>query len=302
VPLPVLDLRHLPQAEREAAALEAATEEAHRPFDLARGPLLRMSLVQLDDDDHLLLVTMHHMISDGWSIAVFIREALATYYAFSTGAPLVLPEPPIQYADFARWQRQQADEVALQRQLGYWKEKLADLAVLELPTDRPRPPVLSPRGASCALSLPAELTQALRGLARREEATLFMVLMAAFQTVLHRYSEQDDVAVGTLVSGRNRAELEDLIGCFINAVTLRTDFAGEPTFRELLARVRQVALEAYAHDDVPFEKVVEALQPRRDLGRAPLFQVMLVLQGTPMPPPRGLGLTIAPLAVASRTA
>jgi amino acid adenylation domain-containing protein/thioester reductase-like protein len=302
LPLPVFDLRHVPAVEREAAAMRAATEEAERPFDLARGPLLRMSLVQMDDDDHLLLVTMHHIVSDGWSIAVFIREALATYYAFSTGAPLTLPEPPIQYADFVRWQQEQVQGTPLQSQLRYWTEKLADLSVLELPTDRPRPAVLSPRGASCSLALPADLTRALRTLGRREDATLFMVLMAAFQTVLHRYSGQDDVVVGTLVSGRNRAELEDLIGCFINAVTIRTDFAGDPTFSQLLARVRQVALEAYAHEDVPFEKVVEALQPRRDLGRAPLFQVMFVLQGTPMPPPKGLGLTVRPLPVESRTA
>jgi aspartate racemase len=301
LPLPVLDLRGLPEAEREAAAMRAVREEVRRPFDLARGPLLRMRIVRLADDDHVLVVTMHHIIADGWSIALFIREALALYYALSTGAPVVLPEPPIQYADFVQWQRRHLEGPALPAQLRYWKEKLADLPILELPTDRPRPAVRSPWGASAYVSIPVELTQALRALGRGEDATLFVVLLAAFQTVLHRYSGQDDVVVGTFVSGRNRPELEGLIGCFVNALVIRTDFEGDPTFRQLLARVRKVSLEAFDHEDVPFEKVVEALQPPPDASRTPLFQVLFVLQGTPMPAPKALGVTFRPLPVDAGT-
>src|SRR5262249_34396338 len=247
-------------------------------FDLARGPLLRANLLQLGEADYVFLLVMHHIVTDGWSMGVFFRELTELYGAFVIGRPSLLAELPIQYADYAVWQRQWLDGEVRQRQVAYWKEQLADLSVLELPTDRPRPAVQSFRGAHHALRLEAGLAAGLRQLSQREGVTLFMTLLAAFQTRLHRYTGQDDIVVGSPIAGRNRAELEELVGFFVNTLVVRTDVSGDPSFVDLLKRVHQVAINAYAHQDLPFEMLVEELQPERDLSRNPLFQVMLQLQ------------------------
>jgi amino acid adenylation domain-containing protein len=279
--LPVLDLRTLPQSEREAESLRLATEESRRPFDLAHGPLVRTTLLRLDEADHVFLLTMHHIVCDGWSMGVFSRELAALYTAFARGRPSPLPELPIQYADFAVWQRQRLQGEVLEEQLAYWKQQLADLPVLQLPTDRPRPPVSTFRGAQQNVALSKSLTEALKALSQREEVTLFMILLAAFKTLLARYAGQDDIVVGAPIANRNRAEIEGLIGFFVNTLVMRTDLSGDPSFREVLGRVREVALGAYAHQDLPFEMLVEELQPQRDLSRNPLCQIMFQLQNTP---------------------
>ncbi|HYF38928.1 MAG TPA: condensation domain-containing protein, partial [Gemmatimonadales bacterium] len=296
VALPVTDLSEHPEGERASGAQRLVTEEARRPFDLARGPLVRASLVRLSDDDHILLLTMHHIVIDGWSLGIFNKELAALYKAFSFKCPSTLPELPIQYADFAQWQRQWLQGETLEEQLSYWRERLSDAPpVLELPTDRPRPAVQSFRGAHQSVLLPKELSEGLKALSQREGATLFMTLLAAFQTLLHRYTGQEDVVVGSPIANRNRAEVEGLIGFFVNTLVMRTDLSGDPTFRELLGRVREVALGAYAHQDLPFEKLVEELQPERDLSRTPLFQAMFVLQNTPGMALELPGLTVQPL-------
>jgi len=272
--LPIVDLRNLPATEREAEAQRLVSEEGERPFDLATGPLWRTQLLHLDQQEYLLLVTMHHSVSDGWSISVFEQELAALYEAFCTEKPSPLPELPIQYADFAHWQQQWLQSEDFKSQLDYWKQQLGGkLPMMELPTDRPRPPVQSEQGANRTLILPQKLSEALKDLSRQEGATLAMTLMAGFKTLLYRYTGQEDIIVGSPVAARNRAELERLIGFLISTVVIRSDLSGNPSFRELLCRVRQVALEAYAHQDVPFEKLVEALQPERDLSRTPIFQV-----------------------------
>ncbi|HHH40712.1 MAG TPA: non-ribosomal peptide synthetase, partial [Chloroflexi bacterium] len=303
LPLPVVDLSPLPEPEREAEARRLASQEARRPFNLATGPLLRATLLLLDQDDFLVLFTMHHIVSDGWSVGVLIRELAALYHAFSLGRPSPLPELPIQYADFALWQRQWLQGETLQAQLAYWKRQLADAPpVLDLPTDRPRPPVQSFRGATFRFRFPAPLAQALQALSRREGVTLFMTLLAAFQTLLYRYTGQERINVGTPIANRNRAEVEGLIGFFVNTLVISTDLSGNPTFRELLQRVREVALGAYAHQDLPFEMLVDALQPERDLSRSPLFQVMFVLQNAPTATLELPGLTMRLLETDSGTA
>ena len=273
--LPITDLSAMPQAEREARVRQITDSEARRPFDLEAGPLLRVQLLRLAAEEHLLLLNVHHIVSDGWSMGVLWRELAADYTAFVNGQPPDLPRLPIQYADYAVWQREWLQGEVLERQLGYWKEKLADLSTLELPTDRPRPPVPSNQGAHLTFDLPEPLTQALRELSRREGTTLFMTLLAAFQVLLHRYSGQEDIAVGTPIAGRGRTELEGLIGFFVNTLVLRSDLSGNPAFTELLARVRETALGAYTHQDLPFEKLVEELAPSRDISRNPLFDVMI---------------------------
>ena len=281
VALPITDLSAMPQAEREARARQITDTEARQPFDLEAGPLLRAQLLRLAAEEHLLLLNVHHIVSDGWSMGVLWRELSSGYNAFVSGHAPDLPRLPIQYADYAVWQREWLQGEVLEGQLAYWKEKLADLSTLELPTDRPRPPVPSYQGAHLTFDLPAPLTQALKELGRREGATLFMTLLAAFQVLLHRYSGQEDIAVGTPIAGRGRTELEGLIGFFVNTLVLRSDLAGNPAFTELLARVRETALGAYTHQDLPFEKLVEELSPSRDISRNPLFQVMFVLQNAP---------------------
>ncbi len=274
--LPVLDLSTVAEARR------VAMEESQRPFDLAAGPLLRAVVLRLNDQEHVLLCTMHHIISDGWSMEVLTGELTTLYEAFAAGKPSPLPELGIQYADYAHWQREWLQGDVLEQQLSYWKEQLKGApAVLELPTDYSRPAVQTFRGAHQSLSLSPELSTSLKALTQREGATLFMTLLAAFQTLLSRYSGQQDIVIGTPIAGRNRAETENLIGFFVNTLVLRTDLSGNPSFEELLRRVREVTLGAYAHQEVPFEKLVEAVQPERDMSRSPLFQVMLVLQNTP---------------------
>jgi non-ribosomal peptide synthetase component F len=294
--LPLIDLSALHQSEREAELQRLRRAEAQRPFDLSQAPLLRLALVRLSPLRHIALVTMHHIVSDGWSLGVLVREVAALYQAYAGGAASPLPELPIQYSDFAAWQRQQLQGATLQRALDYWRRELGtELATLNLPTDRPRPAVQSYRGGHVPLRLDEELTSALRQLAQAQRATLFMVLLAAFQALLQRYSGQAEIVVGTPVAGREQAETEALIGFFVNTIVLRADLSGNPSFRDLLARLRQTTLAAYAHQAVPFEKLVEELQPQRSLSHAPLFQVMIVLQNTPSVPLRLSGLTLTAL-------
>ncbi|NPC52754.1 non-ribosomal peptide synthetase, partial [Corallococcus exiguus] len=272
------DLTGLPLEQREEQTRKRMAEEARRPFDVTRGPLLRTRLLRLSPEEHVLLLTMHHIVSDGWSIEVLIREVGVFYESFVAGTAPVLPALPLQYADFARQQQGREGE-PLRRQLDYWKARLSGAPqVLELPTDWPRPAVQTFQGAELRVELPAALVEQLKALGRRSGATLYMVLLAAFQTVLHRYSGQDEVCVGTPSAGRSQAELEGLIGFFLNTLVLRTDLSGEPTFLGLLGRVREAATGAFDNQDVPFEKLVEELQPRRSLSYTPLFQVMLILQ------------------------
>ncbi|MCY1023460.1 non-ribosomal peptide synthase/polyketide synthase [Pyxidicoccus sp. MSG2] len=281
-PMQVVDLSALPSEQQEARARRLATEDALRPFDLAAGPLLRATVLKLAPGEHVLLLCMHHSISDGWSMGVLVRELAALYEAFLHNQPSPLPQLPVQYADYAVWQRSWLHGETLQAQLGWWKQRLAGAPhALELPTDKPRPAVLSNLGASVQVALPSGLSEAVESLAKREGATPFMVLLAAFQALLRRYSGQEDVVVGSPIAGRRHAETEGLIGVFINTLVLRARFTPELTFRQLLAQVRDTTLSAYEHQDVPFEKLVEELQPARDLSRAPLFQAMFVLQNTP---------------------
>nr|QEO74431.1 condensation domain-containing protein [uncultured bacterium] len=295
--LPKIDLRGLPEPLREAEALRLAGENAGEPFDLERGPLLRTRLLALGPEEHVLLFNVHHIVSDGWSMGVLVREVVALY----EGSPL--PPLPIQYADFAAWQRRWLSGEVLAAQLRYWKEQLAGAPpLLELPTDRLRPAVRSGQGAACGLELPSGTAAALRDLSRREGATLFMTLMAAFAALLGRHTRQTDISIGSPIANRNRAEIEPLIGFFVNTLVLRVGLEGNPTFTDLLARVRQTSLGAYAHQDLPFEKLVEHLSPERSLGHTPLFQVVLVLQNAPLGTLELPDLSFEPLEIELRTA
>ncbi|MFJ6016569.1 condensation domain-containing protein, partial [Streptomyces sp. NPDC092952] len=276
VEVTVHDLRDEPDAETRAG--EVLRREATRPFDLETGRLLRADAVRLAEDDHFLLLTIHHIVSDGWSSGILARELRELYAAAVAGREASLPELSLQYADFAAWQREQLSGDFLERQLAYWRDRLAHVAPLELPTDHQRPTEPSGSGDVVTFSVPSEVVEALRVVARGQGASLFMVLLAVFQIVLARYCRQDDIAVGTPVAGRNRAETEELIGFFVNTLVLRTDLSGDPTFVELLGRVKETALGAYDHQDLPFERLVEELAPDRDLSRNPLFQTMFVLQ------------------------
>jgi amino acid adenylation domain-containing protein len=281
LPLAVVDLRDVPEAEREAEARRLTLQEALRPFELSTGPLLRVTVLRLEEHRYALLLTLHHIISDGWSMGVLVREMVALYQAFSQHQASPLPELGLQYADYALWQRQWLRGEVLEGRLAWWRQQLGDApTVLELPTDRPRPAVRTYRGATHQALLPRPLADALESLSQREGATLFMTLMAAFQSLLHRYSGQTDLVVGTDVANRDHAETESLIGFFVNQLVLRLRLGGNPTFRELLAQTRRVSLEAYAHQDLPFEDLVRALNPERSMAHAPLFQVKLVLQNT----------------------
>ncbi len=280
--VPVADLTGLEKAERDERAKELAREEARRPFDLTRAPLVRATLVRLTHEEHVLLLTMHHIVSDGWSMGVLVGELRALYEAYAAGQGSPLEELPIQYADYAAWQRGWLRGEVLEGQLSYWRGQLAGAPeVLEVACDRPRPSAPSYEGAVESVSLPEGLAESLRELARREGVTLYMLLLAAWQTLLMRYTNQGDIVVGSPVAGRTRAETESLIGFFVNTLVLRSDLSGDPTFRELLGRVREVCLGAYAHQEVPFEKIVEELAPERHLNRNPLFQVMFILQNEP---------------------
>lgn len=284
-PLPIThaDLRHLPPDEQNTQEQNLAHRQNQEPFDLAQGPLLRALLVQRAAETHHLYLTIHHIVSDGWSLGVIVREIGAHYQANLNGRPANLPELPWHYADYAAWQREWLTGGVLAEQLAYWRDKLAHLPTLSLPADYPRPAVPTFAGRSLSFTLPPALVRALRALSRQEELSLFTLLLAAFQTLLYRYSGQTDVVVGSPIANRRRVEVEDLIGFFVNTLVLRTDLSGAPTFRALLQRARIVTEEAFAHQDVPFEKLVEALQPERDLSRSPLFQVAFVYQNAPMP-------------------
>jgi len=297
VHLPWIDLQGLPEAVREREVLRLTGREAERPFDLETGPLLRLVLLRSGEEERVLLLTLHHTIADGWSLAILVREVAALYEAFLEGRPSPLPELPIQYADYAHWQRRWLQEQILENQLSYWREKLSGAAqLLELPSDRPRPLVQSSRGAACPVALPPELLQGLKSLGREEGVTLFMTLLGAFQALLGRYSGQSDLCIGTPVAGRNRLETENLVGLLLNALVLRGDLSGAPGFRELLSRVRETTLGAYTHQDLPFELLVEELKPERSLSHAPLYQVMLILQNTPQASFELPGLKIEGLA------
>jgi len=295
ISLPVTDLRHLSPAERETQTRLLTIEEAQRPFNLSTGPLLRVTLLQLDAAEHVLVLNMHHIVSDGWSIGVLIREIVALYTANACDRPSPLPQPTIQYADFAYWQRQWLQGEVLESQLAYWRQHLAGISMLNLPTDRPRSPVPTYRGARQLLKLPKSLSKDLLALSQKEGVTLFMTLLAAFQLLLYRYTQQEDITVGSPIANRNRSEIEGLIAFFVNSLVLRTNFSGNPTFLELLSRVKEVALQAYAHQDLPFEKLVEELHPERNLNQNPLFQVVFALQNAPVSALELPGLTLKPL-------
>ncbi|MET0623231.1 MAG: amino acid adenylation domain-containing protein [Pyrinomonadaceae bacterium] len=293
--LPLLDLSGLEEDERDTSVRRVFNEQAGTPFDLRRAPLLRAALLRLGDEEHVLVLVVHHIIFDVWSIDVLMQEVRALYAAFTEGRPSPLAELPMQYADFAAWQRGWLQGEVLQAQTDYWKKKLGGMPPLELQTDRPRPRQRTYTGGQLTFSLPPNLTSALYDLSRRENATLYMTLLAAFQTLLHRHTGQTDFGVGTPLANRNRSEVEGLIGFFLNTIVMRCDLSGDPTFRELLARVRETSLGAYAHQELPFEKLVEELQPERSLNRNPLFQVMFILRTTSDSSLTLPGVTIEPL-------
>ncbi|MBN3962217.1 amino acid adenylation domain-containing protein [Nostoc sp. NMS8] len=282
IPLSVLDLQQLPDDEQEVKAKCIITAEIEHPFDLSSGPLLRVILLVLSETEHILLLNMHHIICDDWSMGVLIRELGTLYAAFAQNQPSPLLELPLQYADFAHWQREWLQGEVLQTQLAYWREQLNDISILHLPTDKPRPAIQSYQGATQFLELPLKLIDALEKLSQQEGVTLFMTLVAAFQTLLYRYTHQEDIAVGSPIANRNRSEIEGIIGFFVNSLVLRSNLSGNPSFRELLGRVREVTLEAYSHQDLPFEKLVEELHPERNLSHHPLFQVVFGFQNAPM--------------------
>ncbi len=292
IPLPVVDLSPLLQAERDAEAERLAREEAARPFHLGQGPLFRAALLRLSANEHVLLYTIHHIVSDGWSMAVLTREIVTLYQSLAAAQPSPLPPLPVQYSDFSVWQRQHLTGDVLEKHVQYWKSQLLNIPTLNLPTDRPRPAIQTYQGRDYFFSVPAGLVKKLRALSQQENVTLFMTLLAAFQTLLHRYTGQDDIVVGSPIAGRSQVETEALVGFFMNALVLRAQTGGNPKFRDLLAQVRALCLEAYAHQDLPFEMLVQELQPRRDLSHNPLFQVLFVLQNTPQQTFELPGLTV----------
>ena len=293
--VPIVDLQDVPEEHRENRAKELAKAEAQKPFDLEKGPLFRVQLLKLAEDDHVALVTMHHIISDGWSMAIFVREVGVLYPKHIKGNGQVLPELKIQYVDYAAWQRNWLQGEVLQKQLDYWKRHLEGAPpVLELPTDKPRPPIQTFNGAAERMVIPGEVLQKLRSFSRQENATVFMTLLAAFYALLHRYSRQDDIVVGTPIAGRTHSELENLIGFFVNTLALRAQFTPGISFKELVQQVRQATLGAHAHQDLPFEQLVEELQPERNLSHSPIFQVMFVFQNLPMERLELPGITLQP--------
>ncbi|BAY09129.1 non-ribosomal peptide synthetase [Calothrix sp. NIES-2098] len=294
------NLQDIPESDRSTQIEQILQQQTQRPFDFASDLMLRGCLLQVNEQEHILLLVMHHIASDGWSMNILWQELADLYLAFVSGQPNPLVELPIQYADYAVWQRQWLEGEVLETQLNYWQQQLAGAPpVLELPTDRPRPPIQTYQGAGQSFTLSGELSQALQKLSRQEGVTLFMTLLAAFQTLLYRYSRQEDILVGSAIAGRNHPEIEGLIGFFVNTLVMRTDMSGNPSFRELLRRVRQVASSAYAHQDLPFEKLVEQLQIERSLSYHPLFQVMFILQNTPNQDLQLPGLSAVPLEIDS---
>lgn len=296
VKLTVVSLRELPAREREVEAQRLVKKEALRPFDLVQGPLLRVSLLCIGEQEYVLILTMHHIISDGWSMGVLIAETVALYEAFSRGKPSPLPELRIQYPDFALWQRQRLQEKTLESQMIYWKRELdGSLSVLEFHADHPRPAVESFCTSCQSFAITGALFDAFVALGRREETTIFMTLLASLNTLLYQYTGQEDIRVGTLVANRNRSEIEGLIGLFVNTVILRTHVSGHSTFHELLEQVREKTLGAYANQDFPFEELIQAMEREHELKRATLFQVMLLLQNVPLQPMNLRGLAVSSL-------
>ncbi len=303
IALPVVDLRNLAADEREAEVRRLVTVEAQRPFDLNRGPLLRGTLLRLTDMEQVGLLTMHHIVSDGWSTGILVREIAALYVAFCTGASSPLPALPIQYADFAHWQRQWMQGEVVASQIAYWKERLAGApGTIDLPIDHARPAVQTFRGAHQTLVLSNRLRDGFEELGRRDGTTQFMTYLAAFKVLLSRYTGQVDLVVGTPIANRTRIETEGLIGFFVNALVLRTDLSGDPSFREFLGRVRETCLGAYGHQDLPFERLVEELHVIRDLSRNPLFQAMFVLHNVRPRPADLSGFELSPVECDGETA
>ncbi len=300
--LPLIDLEALPAPGREGRALGLAAELVERPFDLARSPLLRTVLMRLGRERHVLSVVAHHIVCDGWSVAVFLRELSLLYDAFSTGRPDALPELPIQYADFAAWQAQWLRGEVLEAQIAYWRQRLeGSRPSFDLPLDRPRSIETDFRGSALAWTLSPSLVDGTKTFGERHGATLFMTLLAVLAVLLSRYSGRTDLAVGSPVANRNRRDIEDLIGFFVNTLVLRLDLSGDPSFSDLLGRVRETALGAYAQQDLPFERLVEELQPERELSHSPLFQVMLLLQNA-LPARRAGAVAMTPLEIGGSAA
>ncbi len=296
LPLRLLDLSSEPETEREARAAALARDEIRRPFDLSRGPLMRAALLRLAEADHILVLTMHHAITDGWSMAVLLRELSQLYAAFSAGAPSPLPELAIQYADYAAWQREALPADIVEREAAYWVARLRGApGVLRLPIDRPRSVRQTFTGARHPVRVAPSVASELRALGRRQGASLYMVLLAAFQALLSRWTAETDVVVGTPVAGRIRAQTEPLIGLFLNTLAMRTDLSGDPTFAQLLRRARETTLGALAHQEIPFEVVVERLQPERSLRHTPIFQVLFALLDMPQRTLKLPGVTASPL-------
>jgi hypothetical protein len=296
-----IELSGLAESELEAEVLRLARAEGQQRFDLARGPLLRVQLLRLGEEDHVVLFTMHHIISDGWSLGVLVKEVAALYDAYIKGETSPLPELEIQYADYAAWQREWLQGEVLEDQLHYWQRQLGgELPVLELPADHPRPAVQTHNGARYSRLIPT--ADSIKALSVQQGSTLFMTLLTVFATLLHYLTKQTDITVGTDIANRNRAETENLIGFFVNQLVLRVQVEQDLTFKALLGKVREATLGAYAHQDLPFEKLVETLNPDRDASRSPLFQVKMVLQNAPFEELRIPGVTLSPAKTNSNTA
>jgi amino acid adenylation domain-containing protein len=302
-PLPIIHLQELPSKKQTIEIQRLINEESQHPFDLEKGPLFRATLFQLETNLHVLFFNMHHIISDGWSTGIFIREFKALYEAFSQGQSSPLYPLPIQYVDFAHWQKQWLVDELLEKQVNYWKQQLAGApALLDLPTDRPRPPIQRFRGTSLPISLSLKLTSQLKLMSQQTGTTLFMILLSAFDILLYRYSGQSDILIGSPIANRRHSQIESLIGFFVNTLILRIDFSGNPSVEKLLQKIQQVALEAYAHQDIPFEQLVDELNPKRNLSHTPLFQVMFVLQNAPQENLTVSGLRLEPIAPESSIA
>ena len=303
VDIPFSDLSGLPEEEKEAKAREIARQDALTPFDLAKGPLFRLQLLKFAENDHLVLINLHHIITDGWSMGVLIREIATLYNAFAEGKPSPLPELPVQYADYAVWQRNWLQGEVLQKQLDFWKNYIGENPpVLELPTDHPRPAMQTFNGKSLRYDLPPELSRQVQTFSQKQGATLFMTLLAAFQSLLRRYTRQDQILVGSPIANRTRSETEQLIGFFVNTLVFKADFSAADDFKSLLKQVRENTLQAYAHQDLPFEQLVEALQPERDMSHSPLFQVAFILQNAPFERLQLKHLTVEPFQPENPTA
>ncbi|WP_414578855.1 condensation domain-containing protein, partial [Anabaena sp. CCY 9402-a] len=295
--LPIVDLQECSDEVKQLAILDA-----EKPFDLTQAPLMRVTLLKLSEQSHVLLMNMHHIVADGWSIGILIQEISTLYTVFIQGKPSPLPALPIQYADFAVWQRQWLQGEVFSKKINYWQKQLADAPpLLELPTDRPRPAIQTFRGSSRDFPLPLELTEQLNRLSQKFGVTLFMTLEAAFVTLLHRYSGQTDILIGSPIANRDRLEINTLIGFFVNTLVLRSRLENNPPFIELLQQVKQVALDAYAHQEVPFEQIVDTLQLKRNLSHTPLFQVMFALQNAPMSKLELPGLQLSQLPIEAIT-